>query len=154
MSDSNIGARKNKNVRNHVWIVNGVLNEVLSGKQSHNIDIQILDYQQCFDSLWLQACLNDAYESGIQDDSLTLLYNVNKSVNIAVRTPVGQTERRTIPNVVMQGDILPNSRSNQNQFQSNQKSGEALNLGSCLLFVVCCLFVVCRNAGYNLLIPF
>ena len=38
------------------------------------------------------------------------------------------------------------------KIQSNQKSGEALYLGSCS-FVVC-LFVVCRNAGYNLLIPF
>ena len=65
---------------------------------NHTIDIQILDYKQCFDSLWLQACLNDAYDSGIQDDSLTLLYNVNKSVNIAIRTPVGQTKRKTINN--------------------------------------------------------
>ena len=38
------------------------------------------------------------------------------------------------------------------KIQSNQKSGEALYLGSCL-FVVCS-FVVCRNAGYNRLIPF
>ena len=41
----------------------------------------------------------------------------------------------------------------QIKIQSNQKSGEALYLGSCL-FVRCLLFVVCRNAGYNLLIPF
>ena len=106
MSDSNIGARKKKNVRNHVWMVNGIISDVLSKKKNHNIDIQILDYKQCFDSLWLQACLNDAYESGIKDDSLTLLYNVNKSVNIAVRTPVGKTERKTIQNVVLQGDIF------------------------------------------------
>ena len=37
------------------------------------------------------------------------------------------------------------------KIQSNQKSGEALYLGSCLF--VRSLFV-CRNAGYNRLIPF
>ena len=106
MSDSNIGARKKKNVRNHVWMVNGIICDVLSKTTNHTIDIQILDYKQCFDSLWLQACLNNAYDSGIQDDSLTLLYNVNKSVNLAVRTPVGQTQRKTIHSVVLQSDIF------------------------------------------------
>ena len=29
MSDSQVGARRNKNIRNHTWILNGVINEVL-----------------------------------------------------------------------------------------------------------------------------
>ena len=106
MSDSNIGARKNKNVRNHVWIVNGVLSDVLSSKTKHPIDVQILDFKQCFDGMWLKSCLNDIYESGMKDDSLALLYNLNKNVNIAIRTPVGKTERKTIHNIVMQGDVF------------------------------------------------
>ena len=52
MSDSNIGARKNKNIRNHIFIINGVINETLKSKKKC-IDIQILDYRQCFDSMWL-----------------------------------------------------------------------------------------------------
>ena len=29
MSDSQIGARRNKNIRNHTWILNGIINETL-----------------------------------------------------------------------------------------------------------------------------
>ena len=59
MSDSQVGARKGKNVRNHIWIVNGIISDVLSSKTKKPIDIHIYDYKQCFDSLWLQKCLND-----------------------------------------------------------------------------------------------
>ena len=51
MSDSNVGGRKRKNIRNHLFIVNGIITEAL--KQKKNIDIEILDYKQCFDSMWL-----------------------------------------------------------------------------------------------------
>ena len=55
MSDSQVRGRKGKNVRNHIRIVNGVIVDVLSTKKNRPIDIQIFDYKQCFDSLWLVA---------------------------------------------------------------------------------------------------
>ena len=68
MSDSQVGARKGKNIRNHIWIVNGVISDVLSTKSKKPIDIQIFDYRQCFDSLWLQECMNDLYTAGLDND--------------------------------------------------------------------------------------
>jgi hypothetical protein len=56
--------------------------------------------------LWLEECLNDLYSAGLQDDKFQLLYNVNSSVNVAVKTPVGKTERKEIRNSVIQGDVL------------------------------------------------
>ena len=50
MSDSNIGARKHKNIRNHIFIVNSIIHDVLSKKSNDPIDIMILDYKQMFDS--------------------------------------------------------------------------------------------------------
>ena len=47
MSFSNIGGRRNKNIRNHVFILNGIINEVINGK-AKAIDIEIIDYRQCF----------------------------------------------------------------------------------------------------------
>ena len=70
------------------------------------MDIQIYDYKQCFDSLWLEECLNDMYSGGLQDDKLNLLYTANNLVNIAVRTPVGKTDSGDIENVVIQGDTF------------------------------------------------
>ena len=42
LSDANIGSRKNKNVRNHSFIVNGVILETLRSKNK-STDIEILD---------------------------------------------------------------------------------------------------------------
>ena len=39
MSDSNIGARKNKNIRNHIFVVNSVIHDILSRKSNKQIDI-------------------------------------------------------------------------------------------------------------------
>ena len=106
MSDSQVGGRKGKNVRNHVWVVNGIISEVLSSKKKPPVDIQIFDYKQCFDSLWMEECLSDLYKSGVRDDKLALLYNINKHVKIAVKTPIGKTEREDIFDVITQGDVF------------------------------------------------
>ena len=106
MSDSQIGARKGKNIRNHLWIVYGIISDVLSSKNKKPIDIQIFDYKQCFDSLWLQECMNDFYSAGVQDNKFALLHNINANVKIAVRTPVGKTSREGIYNAITQGDVF------------------------------------------------
>ena len=106
MSDSQVGARKRKNVRNHIWIVNGIIRDVLATKKKTPVDIQIFDYRQCFDSLWLSECLNDIYESGLKDDKLALIYNINSKVDFKVKTPVGMTNSEVIENVICQGDVF------------------------------------------------
>ena len=45
MSDSNIGARKNKNIRNHLFIIHGVINSVVQDKD-RCVDIQVYDLEQ------------------------------------------------------------------------------------------------------------
>ena len=106
MSDSQVGGRKGKNVRNHIWVLNGIISDVLATKKKTPIDIQIFDYKQCFDSLWMQECLSDLYNSGVTDDKLSLLYNINNHVKIAVKTPAGRTNREDIYNVITQGDVF------------------------------------------------
>ena len=56
MSDSNVGGRKKKSIRNHIFILNGIINEALKNKNAP-VDIVIVDYKQCFDSLWLEKCI-------------------------------------------------------------------------------------------------
>ena len=105
MSDSNIGARKNKNVRNHLFIVYGVINSVINGGQGC-IDIQIYDLIKAFDALWLEDCLNDIYDAlpeKKRDDKLALLYQTNVNNLVAVNTAVGQTERVNMERIVQQG---------------------------------------------------
>ena len=70
------------------------------------MDLQIFYCKQCFDSLWLEECMNDMFRGGIQDDKFTLLYNINTYVNVAVKTPVGKTGRGVITNAIIQGDVF------------------------------------------------
>ena len=96
MSDSQVGARRGKSVRNHIWVLNGVICDVLSSKKKTPVDLQIFDYKQCFDSLWLKDCLNDIYTGGLNDEKLALLYNINNNVKVAVKTPVGKLTLETL----------------------------------------------------------
>ena len=106
MSDSQIGSRKNKNIRNHIWVLNSIICDALSSKTKKAIDVQIYDYKQCFDSLWLEECINDMYEGGLKNEKLNLLYSANNIVNVAIRTPVGKTNSKNIQNAVIQGDVF------------------------------------------------
>ena len=106
MSDSNIGARKRKNIRNHIFVVNFVIHDVLSKKSKEPIDIMILDYKQMFDSECLFECLNDLYEAGVDDDIFALIYESNRENYVAVQTPNGLSRREAFKEIVMQGDVL------------------------------------------------
>ena len=53
MTDSNIGSRKARNIRDHLFLIYGIINSVIRGGAAA-IDIQIYDIEKCFDSLWLE----------------------------------------------------------------------------------------------------
>ena len=44
LSDSNIGARKRKNIRNHTFIINGIVNDAATSR-SKPVDLAILDFK-------------------------------------------------------------------------------------------------------------
>ena len=105
MSDSNIGARKGKSVRNHIFILNGIINEALHTKNKA-IDIQILDYAQCFDSLSLSECTNDLYDNGLVTDNLNMIFKMNENNKVAIKTPYGMTTREEVNKIVLQGEVM------------------------------------------------
>ena len=46
-----------------------------------------------FDSIDLEQALSDIYDVGVNDDTFSLLYQANKQINMAVKTPNGLTDR-------------------------------------------------------------
>ena len=50
LSQSNIGGRRGRNIRDHLFVLNSITNEVKSSK-SDDIDIISIDIQKCFDEL-------------------------------------------------------------------------------------------------------
>ena len=72
LTDSNVGARKDRNIRDNIFVLNAISNSIINGKEEE-VDIQIYDIEKCFDALWAQECINDIYEAGVQNDKLPLL---------------------------------------------------------------------------------
>ena len=109
MSSSNIGARKNRNIRDHLFVINGVTNDILNNKENKNknIDIQIYDVSKCFDKLEYTSTATDLYNAGVKDDKFDVIANSNKNCQVAIRTPWGSTtERMNMKRIEMQGTVL------------------------------------------------
>ena len=104
LSDSNVGARKKRNIRDNIFVLNAINNSVINGKED-SVDIQVYDVEKCFDALWVEECLNDVFDAGLDNDKLVLLYLENQNANIAVKTPNGKSNRVHIQNVIMQGTV-------------------------------------------------
>lgn len=60
---------------------------------------------KCFDGLWLEECCNNLFEAGVTDDKLALIYEGDRLNQVAVRTPGGLTERKTVERIVTQGGV-------------------------------------------------
>ena len=54
----------------------------------------------------LKKAICDVYDTGLTNDSLSLLYQANSSVSMAVNTPSGLSDRQTIEDSVLQGDTF------------------------------------------------
>jgi hypothetical protein len=67
--------------------------------------MMIYDVKQCFDALWLDDCMLDIYfatPQAQQNDKLALIYKANQENRVAIKTPVGMTDRVNLPTIVMQ----------------------------------------------------
>ena len=63
------------------------------------------DIEKCFDSLWLEDCMNSLWRCGADDDILYLIYLLKRKADITVRTPFVNTQSFEICNLVKQGTV-------------------------------------------------
>ena len=105
LTDSNVGGRKGRNIRDNIFVINAITNSIKNGAEE-SCDIKVYDVNKCFDALWTHECINTLYELGVNNDNLVLLYEETKNAMIAIKTANGLTERKTIQNVIMQGSVF------------------------------------------------
>ena len=104
LTDSNVGARKMRNIRDNIFVLNAILNSNKNTSEEA-VDIQIYDVEQCFDALWLEEVIISLYEDGLKNDKLPLLFLENRNAKVAVKTSGGISQRVNIRKIIMQGSV-------------------------------------------------
>ena len=104
MSDSNVGGRRKRNIRDNLLVLYATINEAVRNKKK--IDIHFYDLDKCFDAMWNEETMNDLYDSGVQNDTFALVSLMNEKCQVKVKTPVDYTERFELDKIEMQGTVL------------------------------------------------
>ena len=98
--------RRNRSIRDNLFVIYAVINDAL-GYQKVEVDIGFFDLSQCFDSMWYQETMNDMWESmDTRDDKFALISELNREVDIVVKTPQGDSEMFTVDKIEQQGTVL------------------------------------------------
>ena len=87
-----------------MFVVNAVMNSIKRGNEQ-SVDTCAYDAEKCLDSLRTYKCINNLYESGLQNDKLAVLFAINKNAQVPIKTPDGMTIRISIPKIIMQGTV-------------------------------------------------
>ena len=78
---SNIGGRKGRYIRDHLFIIYAVINDVMNGS-SPDVDVQTMDIYKCFDEMWYQDTHNDMFDVKVQDDKFSLIAKMDENAQI------------------------------------------------------------------------
>ena len=68
--------------------------------------ITAYDYEQAFDSLWVEDCIMALSDVGVSKEMLKLIYSMNKKAKVTVQTPYGVTDEFETEPIVKQGTVL------------------------------------------------
>ena len=95
---------KGKGAADNLFIIRGIINHAkYLGKE---LWLTFYDIEKCFDSLWLEDCINSLWDMGVRNDILSLTYLMNKEARVTAKTPVGYTDTIFPTDLVEQGTVL------------------------------------------------
>ena len=98
------GGMKGKGVVDSLFILRATVNH--AKYLNKELLITFYDIEKCFDSLWLEDCINSLWDLGVKDDTLFLIYLMNTKASVTLKTPMGDTYPLILSNVVKQGTVL------------------------------------------------
>ena len=104
LENPNIGGRSKKSAHDHLFVLHSVLKECMYGKNRIPCDFVFKDVRQAFDSLWGKKTYLDLYANGVKNQTINLLYEINKEATIKIKTPVGVSDDAKIYEKTMQGE--------------------------------------------------
>ena len=104
---------KGKGIADNLFILRGVIDH--SKYLQKDIWITFYDIEKCFDSLWLEDCINSLYGNGVKNDILDLIYKINHKDEIVVKTSFGDCNPIFVENIVRQGTVLGPVLNNESE---------------------------------------
>ena len=124
------GARSERGPPDNIFILNAVIDHCLyMGKTVH---VTTYDFEQAFDSLWLEDCILSLRKLNVPDYILQLIYNLNKEAVITVKTSHGPTPSASVKDIVQQGRVLaPDLCSTSTAEYCGSNKGIAI--GTCII---------------------
>ena len=100
LSCSNVGGRKGRNIRDHLFVIYGIVNDVKNG-EAEPIDIQGYDIRKCFDEMGYEESHNDIFDTGVDNDKFALIARLDGKSKVVVKTPCGVTDSFNLKRIVM-----------------------------------------------------
>jgi hypothetical protein len=98
------GSRNGKGPPDQLYLLRSAVDH--SKFMNNPIYITAYDFQQAFDSLWLQDCILVLKRLGVENHILKLVYEMNKVAVVQVKTPFGLTDPAEVYDIVKQGGVL------------------------------------------------
>ena len=83
MTQFQTGGAKGKGVVDNLFILRGIIDHsVYLNKPTF---VTFYDTEKCFDSLWLEDCINSLWENGVQDDTVYLIISSGANLDRFIR---------------------------------------------------------------------
>ena len=98
------GSRSGRSICDNNFLLYAVIDH--AKYLNKQIFITFYDYSTCFDSLWLEDSMITLWELGVQNELFALIFKLNESARIQVKTPFGLTDVFECPRIVKQGSVL------------------------------------------------
>ena len=105
LSYSNVGGRKSRNIRDHLFVIYAIINDVVNG-QAEEIEIQGYDITKCFDEMWFEETHNDLWNTHVRNDKFALISKLDENCQPVVKTPCGDTDRFSLQRIILQGSVF------------------------------------------------
>ena len=98
------GSRSNRGAPDNVFLMRASFDHHKYTKQP--LYVTAYDYEQAFDSLWVEDCIMSLAKLKVSKEMLKLIYSLNRRAVVSVRTPHGLTREFETDPIVKQGTVL------------------------------------------------
>ena len=103
ISDFQGGARKGRGVHENLFMIRSAIDHFKHNNKP--LIFVMYDFKTCFDFIWLKDALVDIFFSGLKNEELLLLHELNKEAVMKIKTPFGLTEELILNMILKQGTV-------------------------------------------------